>query len=235
MRTRNLVVLLWLALLFGVVLPAYIWLAAYRDGKVAGLPLAFPALLLTFVAGGLLPLICNHRGEQHATEGLRLFHRRDFSAARAAFERARGLLHADDPHPHLMLGLVSLQLWDVRRALRHFEDASRRGHQPEERWLAHALLGEPPTTRSRHESVLTRLVWACRARDFETASALIASGPRPEGQGKLAALWDMLACWTAVEQGRPPPAASPLALFEETSPERLRAVWPELVDFALTR
>jgi hypothetical protein len=234
MRRRNLFMFAWLVALLLVALPGYIWLAVYHDGKIAGLQLGFPAVLFTLAIGYSIPLVCNHLGQKHLDQGIALAESGDPLSARASFERAQGLVHADDPRAEHYLGLLSLRLWDVPAALVHLERASTIVSRPPEYWVAVALLGSAPNL-PREAPALARVIAACRARDFAAASELVAAGPRPDSEGTLSALWDMLACWTAVERGQPPPTASAVELFAETAPERLRTHWPELVDFALRR
>lgn len=148
-------------------------------------------------------------------QGIALAESGDPLSARASFERAQGLVHADDPRAEHYLGLLSLRLWDVPAALVHLERASTIVSRPPEYWVAVALLGSAPNL-PREEPALARVIVACRARDFAAASELVAAGPRPDSEGTLSALWDMLACWTAVERGQPPPTASAVELFAET-------------------
>lgn len=256
MRSSYKTIALWIGLIllfvafyqyFGATQPH--WARNAREPEpvwVTAVPVG--AMVVVF---GVLFVVFRRTAKRNAlsVEAVGLMNQGRYSEALAKFEefRRQSPKHPLSPYN---VGVANLALWRVEEAAKDFDAADALAKQqpylkeaiPPFAAVASALLGKPelakqwlsrldPKKGDRPLALLAEGLLACRAGDDAGARATLTRFEVKQLGGFHAALAIAVSAFCLERQSGELKPVDKVALFGETGPERLKALWPELAEF----
>lgn len=203
-------------------------------------------LLFVFFVAFMIFVRRAMKGTRLNNQGVALMQQARYLAALEKFQAALPVWRS--PLIPYNVGIARLNLWQVHQALPFFEKAwnsrltNLKHLAAPYLALASAIEGRSEAARkwlgeaatrgnsSSSHALLAEGVLACRAGDWPEAAAVLQRNELNALGGPQRGLVEALRSWCLARQGVSRPVDR-VALFGEASPDALRALWPEFVEF----